>query len=181
MNSLEGLLIPIVAIVSVFGGGVAVVWIVARAFTERTRARKEELDNLLQRFDDADEFTRFAETPAGERLVESITSGRSDDVPRATKSLHRGLITGFLGLGFLLVALTYEFDMIVPALILMGLGAGFLVSAYVTNRMGGGEADAAPAPGGIDTGAEGGGVERAGSSEQTAGTQAGPETGRHSE
>ena len=135
MQYLENILIPVVAIISVFGGGVAVVWIIARAFTERTRARKEQLDNLLQRFDSAEEFTRFAETTAGKELVESITSGQKESSNRVTKSVHRGLVVGFLGLGFLLVAFTYEYDLIVPAWIMLGLGAGFLISAYVTNRL----------------------------------------------
>lgn len=134
MTGLEGLLIPIIAIVAVFGGGVAVVWIVARAFTQRSRTRKEQLDNLLARFDSTEEFVRFAETSAGERLVDAVVSGQEQPGSRAEKSMHRGLIAAFLGLGFLIVAYTHEPDLVIPAWILLGLGAGFLVSAYVTRK-----------------------------------------------
>lgn len=130
-----GELIPIVAIIGVFGGGVAVVWIIARAFTERTRTRKEELEKLLDKFDTADEFVRFAETAAGARVVDAITKGREESAPRSAKSVHRGVVALFLGLGFLAGALTFEYDMIILAWILIALGAGFLISAYVTNRL----------------------------------------------
>ena len=132
---MPGELVAIFGVIGVFGGGVAVVWIIARAFTQRSRARKDELDSLLQRFDSAEEFTRFAETPAGRELVESITSGRRDSGNQVTKSVHRGLVVGFLGVGFLIVSFTHEPDLAIPAWILIGLGAGFLISAYVTNRL----------------------------------------------
>lgn len=144
MTGLESLLIPLIGIIAVFGGGVAVVWIVARAFTQRSRTRKEQLDNLLARFDSTEEFVRFAETPAGERLVDAVVSGHEQPGTRAQKSMHRGLIAGFLGVGFLIAAYTHEPDLVVPAWILLGLGAGFLISAYVTREVGAKQGDGSP-------------------------------------
>ena len=141
---MPGELVAIFGVIGVFGGGVAVVWIIARAFTQRSRTRKEELDKLLDKFDTADEFVRFAETPAGARVVDAITKGREESAPRSAKSVHRGLIALFLGLGFLAGALTFEYDMIMVAWILIALGAGFLISAYVTNRLQEKDDDAEP-------------------------------------
>jgi hypothetical protein len=125
--------IPVIAIV----GGVTMIIVIALAGSQ-TKQRQMQLRSdvqmkLIERFGNADEFVRFIQSDEGRRFL--------GDAPKATRKaaisgVRSGIVLSFIGVAFLLCAVTErDADWFIPAFILLGLGAGFLVSAYLSMKL----------------------------------------------
>ena len=137
--------IPIVAIVVGAGGFFAsvvlIVWFAARTINHRAEMRAEQMNNLLDKFGTADDFITFAKSDAGAEIVRAISGGARDESPQVLRSIRRGVISAALGIGAVIVGSVVN-DLVwlgVIGALLLALGIGFLVSAYIARRF---EADA---------------------------------------
>lgn len=125
--------IPVVAIV----GGIMMIIVIALAGSQ-TKQRQMQLRTdvqmkLIDRFGTADEFVRFIQSDEGRHFL--------GDAPKVTRNaaisgIRSGVVLSFIGVAFLFCAFTQrESDFFIPAFILLGLGLGFLVSAYLSMKL----------------------------------------------
>lgn len=132
--------IPIVAIIVGAGGFFAsvvlIVWFAARTIRHRSDVRAQQMNNLLDKFGTADEFIAFAQSDAGGEIIRVISGPTQEGSPHVLESVRRGVISSALGIGAIVVGSTVN-DLVwlaVVGVLLLALGIGFLVSAYVTRR-----------------------------------------------
>lgn len=125
-------LVPVTAILAVFGSAVAVAWIIARTIQHRVQSRSDQLQRVLDRFGSAEAFVAFAQTEAGERLLERITALETDVRTDFLPHLRKGLISAFLGIGGVALTIVYDESFIIPGVAFLALGLGYLSASAVT-------------------------------------------------
>lgn len=95
------------------------------------KARMELQTRVLERFESPSEFTAFLDTEGGRRFLAGLTDERGwRPARRILSAVKWGLVLAFFGAGF--VVLRYaiaEEDFIVPGILVLSLGFGFLASA----------------------------------------------------
>jgi uncharacterized protein DUF6249 len=127
------MMIPIVAIIGSFTMVVAVVWFITRSRQRTAQYRAEVQMKMIERFGSAGEFTQFLDSPAGKQFLNEPRRSARD---RALGGMRTGIILLFIGVGF---AFAYFSERdpgwFIPAFIMIGLGAGFLVSSAVSWKM----------------------------------------------
>lgn len=124
---LVGLLVP----VCFFAMIVLIIWLGTRYKQARMKMYGETRKQLLDKFGSAQELTTFLESKIGQQFLHEMKSqsdGRLRFVPG-------GVITTMLGLAFLGLTLMHR-NFIVPAVILLSLGTGFLISAAIYYKLG---------------------------------------------
>ena len=137
-----GDLTPIVAIVMVFGGTVAVFWVVFSTIRRLkvARVQAEVHSKLIDKVGSSQEFLTFLETDSGKKLVASIGIEQPSRNPynRILASVQAGVILVCVSIALLImgvnVADVREGFGILGALGL-ALGTGFLISAGLTYRL----------------------------------------------
>jgi hypothetical protein len=117
-------------------GSIARAQIVNRRLRENARAWADVQSKLIDEFGSAEEVVRYLESDAGRRLLEGRTSGAASPHARILDAVHTGVLVLLGGSGLLaakgaLAGRAPEFLQVVGTLALL-LGAGFLVSAYVS-------------------------------------------------
>ena len=125
-----GTLIPFGAFVMI----VFIVWFITRQKQARVQARTELHKHLLDRFGSGTELAQFLETEGGKKMIEDL--GKADVSPkeRVRKPVIAGTVLTCLGVAFLV--LTYrEPDLVIPGGLLLAIGIGFLIGAFVTLRL----------------------------------------------
>ncbi|HEY8551166.1 MAG TPA: hypothetical protein VIL35_14510 [Vicinamibacterales bacterium] len=99
---------------------------------------------LIDRMDNAKEFSEFLSSEAGRRFLETLTIQRSHPGERILRSVQTGLVLSALGVGLILVEAVTEWDVEgglrgIGMLFLAG-GVGFLLSSaaswVLSKRMG---------------------------------------------
>ena len=79
-------------------------------------------------------MSQFLETEGGKRMIEDLGKDHSSPKERTLKHIRSGFIMLFLGIGFL--AATYaESDLVIPGAVFVALGVGFLIGAFVSQRL----------------------------------------------
>jgi hypothetical protein len=135
-------LIPIVAIVMVFGGAVAVFWVVFSTIRRLkvARVQAEVHTRLIDKVGSSQEFLSFLETDSGKKLVASIGIEQPSRNPynRILASVQAGVILLLLGIAFLFLG--GHFADAAEGFVILGglgvaLGVGFLISAGLTYRL----------------------------------------------
>jgi hypothetical protein len=127
-----GTLIPI----AFFAVVALIAWMLYRRSQGRLRARMEFHQQVLAKFTSGQEFSAFLNTPGSQQLLEGMWGGQVNLRERLLKHVRLGAIFGVLGLGLLGLAIVsgddgYGF----LAVLGLGLGIGFLISARVTYRL----------------------------------------------
>lgn len=99
--------------------------------------RADVQNKLLDRFGSSKEFVDFLQSDGGEKFLSPVVAS-SPVGPRekVISAIKTGVIMAFLGGGFAMASSRIDDDgMMVPALLLMMLGLGFVVSGLVSQRL----------------------------------------------
>jgi hypothetical protein len=127
-----GVFVPI----AFFAMIVAIAWLGMRRRQEQIRARAELQRQLLDKFSSGREFTEFLESAASQRFLEDLSTQGPKD--RILKSMRMGVILTVLGLGMLGLSFAKGEDqrgLLVPAVIILALGLGFLIATAISYRL----------------------------------------------
>ena len=135
-------LTPIVAIVMVFGGGVAIFWVVFSTIRRLkvARVQAEVHSKLIDKVGSSQEFLTFIDSEAGKKLVASIGIEQPSRNPynRILASVQAGVILVCVSIALLVIRINFP-DVAEGFKILGGfglaLGIGFLISAGFTYRL----------------------------------------------
>lgn len=113
-----------------------IIWVAARARQASLRQRSEERTRLLERFSSSQELTEFLNSEAGARLLKTH-KGPSHPSRKIAGAVFAGLITLFIGLGFLIVLFLGRDpsggNLIVPGTICVMVGIGILIAAGISS------------------------------------------------
>lgn len=134
--------IPIVAMIMVFGGIVAVFWVVFSTIRRLkvARVQSEVNSKLIEKLGSSPEFLTFLDSDAGKQLVASLGIEQPSREPygRILSSVQAGVILLLLGIALLILG--GHFANAAEGFFVLGgvavaLGAGFLISAGVSYRL----------------------------------------------
>jgi len=129
---LVALLVPI----SFFATMALVAWLLYRRSQARMRTRMEFHQQVLAKFTTGEQFANFLNTKGSQQLLEGMWGGQVNFKERLLKHVRLGAIFGVLGLGLLALAIfTSDDGYGFLAVLCLGLGIGFLVSARVSYRL----------------------------------------------
>ena len=128
MDNLIGLLVPL----GFFAMVCFIVYVVVEWRRRREQQRVELHSKLLDRIGSAREFGEFLSTEAGERFLTGLSSERPHE--RIISAVRGGVIFAVIGVTLVIAAYTGALgnerdDLLVVAVILVGLGAGLLLAA----------------------------------------------------
>lgn len=130
-------IIPLVGMIGGMSMAIIVVWIISRSRLRRLELQAEVQAKLIDRFSSAPELIQFLQSPTGREFVNGVQS-----VPailsreRVATGVGRAIILTFLGLGFLAMAFVFAEDgLVVPAVIFISLGIGYLVATWASHRI----------------------------------------------
>ena len=116
-----------------FGMVVAIVYLIARARQRRNELRADVQMKLIEKFGSSTEFVHFLESPAGREFLHQPLK---DTRTKVIGGITTGTVLTLMGLGFVGLAIAFqEPGNLVPAFILIALGAGFFVSATLSMKM----------------------------------------------
>ena len=111
-----------------------ILWLLVRAYQEKLRARADLYRELLTKFSSGQELGEFLSTEEGKNFLQNFWSTRTDPRERFVKAIGAGLVMTFLGVG-LLVLTFKEPEMIIPGVLVVALGVGFLVAGGISYRL----------------------------------------------
>jgi hypothetical protein len=142
---IAGTLVPIVALISVFGSTAYIAYVILAAVRSRqqTRLASEFQQKLLDRISSAQELGAFLSSEGGARILASLSPARAAGTPqtRILRALQAGLVLLALGAGlFLYIALRPlpvegEDAVAMIATISTALGVGLLGAAGASYRL----------------------------------------------
>jgi hypothetical protein len=129
-------LIPIVCSLGLFTmiTVIAIAW--SSSKKQQTKIRADVQNRLIDKFGSAPEFIAFLSSPQGREFM-----GGFESAPRlmARERILRGIksatVLSCLGLAFSVMSFWVEKDLIVPGLILLALGGGYIVSSILTAKL----------------------------------------------
>ena len=112
-----------------------IIWVAARAREASLRQRSEERTRLLERFSSSEELTAFLSSEAGARLLK--THKANHPTRKIVAAVFGGLITLFIGLGFLMVVFLGRDpsggNLMIPGTICVMAGVGILIAAGISS------------------------------------------------
>ncbi len=112
---------------------VFIVWFRTREKQARVQARTELHKHLLDKFGSGTELAQFLETEGGKKMIEDLGKGESPK-ERTVRPVIAGTVLTCLGVAFLV--LTYrEPDLVIAGGIVLAIGIGLLIGAFVTLRL----------------------------------------------
>ena len=132
----EGL-IPLLAMLLSFGAAIAIVLIVTRGRQRRIEIQAELQAKLIDKFGSSTELVTFLQSPAGKQFVNGVQTGNTVMMrDRIASGFSRAIILSFLGAAFIVLWLTTGTRGLAwPGVLLLALGAGYLVATWATTRM----------------------------------------------
>jgi hypothetical protein len=126
MNVLTGILVPLGLFAMIFG----IIWLRWRQQQALYQTRAEFHKQLLDKFASGRDFAEFLESKGSQRFLEELWSQGAQ--PKE-KTLRNGIVVAMLGLSML--ALTWvEKDFVIPGVMLVAVGAGFLIAFAISRR-----------------------------------------------
>ena len=133
----EVVFMPMIISIAFFGMVVWIVWLTVNAKNRRVQAQTEVQTKLIERFGTSKEFIEFLQSPAGQKFVSGVeVTSALYARDRIIRGFGTGIVMSLLGLGFLAIWLfDHNGGFIYPGFILLGLGAGFFLSALVSMRL----------------------------------------------
>lgn len=113
-----------------------IVWLETRQKRERQESDIELRSRMLEKFGTSDEFVGFMQTEAGKRFLDSPKNKAEKSWrKRVASSVSWGAILTMLGIAFLVLGWGFDEDMMIPGVILIALGIGLAITAYVYHRL----------------------------------------------
>jgi hypothetical protein len=130
-------LIPLFGIISGMVMTLAIVFTVARARQRRLEIQAEVQTKLIDRFSSAPELIDFLQSPTGREFVTGVQSATSMLTrERIVSSVGRSIMLIFIGLGFFgMYAVIGARGLMIPAVIFIFLGLGYLAASWVSYRL----------------------------------------------
>jgi len=128
---------PVIVSLGFFAMIVWIVWLGTNAKNRRAQMQADVQGKLIERFGTSKEFIEFLQSPAGQRFVTGVEVTSSLYArDRVIRGFGTGIVISLLGLGFLAIWLAdNNGGFIYPGFILLGLGAGFFLSALVSLKL----------------------------------------------
>jgi hypothetical protein len=135
----EWAMIPIIISCAFFSMMVAIFYFTSKARSDRARYQAEVQARLIDKFGNGPEFVSFLQSEQGRQFMGNIESApKWHSRERILSGLRSAIVMSFLGLAFIVLALTRygrSDGMLIPGVLLLCLGAGFLISALTSARL----------------------------------------------
>jgi threonine/homoserine efflux transporter RhtA len=129
-QSVTNVIVP----VAFFALILAVVYVGSRKRLAQIRARAEFHKQLLDKFGSGREFAEFLESKGSQRFLDELWSQGVGTKQRILNTMRNGIVSAALGLGLLGLALMHR-QFLIPAVLLLALGVGFLVATGISYRL----------------------------------------------
>jgi hypothetical protein len=132
----EGLIPLLATLMSFVIVGVIVV-LVSRARLRRLELQAEVQSKLIEKFGTSAELLAFLQSETGRQFVNGVQKGNTVMLrDRITAGFSRAIILAFLGAAFIVLWLITDLRGLAwPGILLLFLGAGYLVATWATTRM----------------------------------------------
>ncbi len=127
MEGVIALLVPF----AFFATCVLIYWLLGKMRQHRVEKLAEIQQQMLAKFESAGELTEFLESDSGRQFMRQFESNPHRSI---LALMSVGIILTFLGLGFHGLAFSNS-DFVIPGVITLVLGAGFIVAAAVSRRL----------------------------------------------
>jgi len=113
------------------------VWVSARERGRRADLQADTVRRLIDKLGTGQEAMAYLESESGRKLLDSIsTPPRANPYRRILTAVTVGAVLCCLGGGFLILNIVFpEEEMIRGAVVMLALGAGFLIAAGVSYRL----------------------------------------------
>ena len=128
---LENILIPIIVPLGSFAMVVLLAWLRHRTNEAKLRTQSEAQRHLVEKFGSGKELSEFMETEGGRRFFSNFLAADSNIQRQIERTIRAGVILICAGLGCVAL-LVRNAQFFYPAVILISLGAGFLIAAAVS-------------------------------------------------
>ena len=105
----------------------------------KIRVKSEFHHKLVDKFGDVKELNQFLQTKSGIDFMQSLSINGLRPKEKLMSAVSSGVIIGFLGIAVLLSSWVFEEEMkyiLAAGVSIIALGLGFLVSAFVSHRLG---------------------------------------------
>jgi hypothetical protein len=115
-----------------------VIGVLVRRAQEKARLRAEMHAKLIDRCGSAEELAGFLDSESGRRLLEAISTGRPANPAWAiVATVQAGVVLLVVGaiLAWASMARLVDRDLILVALVLLGLGGGLLLAGELSQRL----------------------------------------------
>src|SRR5712691_3944796 len=122
-NGVLALLIPFAFFVAV----VLIIWLLLRQRQARIQVRAEFHKQLLDKFSSGREFADFLESKGSQRFLEELWSQKMGPKEQILRSMRNGIVLAVFGFGMLALSWRTK-GLLVPAVLILALGFGFLIS-----------------------------------------------------
>jgi hypothetical protein len=125
-----GLLVPLGFFALIF----AILWLASRKRHAQIQAQAEFHKQLLDKFGSGREFSEFLVSEGSQRFLDELWSQGAGTKQRLLISMRNGIVSAALGLGLLGLTFTHR-ELLIPAVLLLALGVGFLVATAISYRL----------------------------------------------
>ena len=132
-NTAEGILALLVPF-GAFALAFLILWLFLRYKQTRLQARADFHKQLLDKFTSGREFADFLESKGSQRFLQELWSQSIGPKDRILNAMRNGIVLAVLGLGLVGLSFTRG-GLLVPAVIVLALGFGFLISTAVSHRL----------------------------------------------
>ena len=116
----------------------AIVWIISRENSRREDRRADTVRRLIDKLDTGQEAMAYLESESGRKLLETVSTPapRADPRRRIIATLSVGAVLCCLSVGLLVLSALYpEEGALGFAVMVLALGAGFLVASGISYRL----------------------------------------------
>lgn len=124
------LLVPLGLFAMVLG----IVWLRVRQRQAQMRAQAELQKQLLDKFSTGRDFAEFLESKASQRFLAEMWAQGPQRHDRILSAMRNGIILAVVGLALLGLALARR-QLVFPGVLLLAIGAGYLISTAAMSRM----------------------------------------------
>ena len=138
-------MIPLVAILTVFGSVSFLTWVIVDALRRKGQLRvmSEFHNKLLDRINNGKELAEFMDSPGGTKFIESISTERVHPAHRVLRAVQVGIVLCAAGIGCRVVGWQSTLiereaaeGFVILGIMLLSVGIGYLVSAGATFGLG---------------------------------------------
>ena len=113
---------------------VLLVWFSHRQKQARARDRAELNKHFLDKFTSGQDLTEFLGKEGGQHFLDEMWAERDTTKERILGTIKGGVVLTTLGVGMLLLTFFWDEDVIVPALLVLSVGVGLLLAAWIAYR-----------------------------------------------
>jgi hypothetical protein len=130
-------LIPLLGMLMSFIVLGVIVLVISKARTRRLELQAEVQSKLIEKFGSSAELVAFLQSETGRQFVNGVQKGNTVILrDRITAGFSRAIILAFLGAAFIVLWLIMDNRGLAwPGVLLLFLGAGYLVATWATTRM----------------------------------------------